>query len=78
MNFSTNTIRWKKIGQIRNEDLRKELETEPNVDKNEQRQLIWFGHQIRMNNNFVVKKVLESRIQHRTSRYRSARTWSET
>lgn len=63
------------LDRSRNKDLKKQLEMEQIVDKIEQGQLRWF--RIWMNNGFPVGNVWKSKIQHRKSRGRPARSSNE-
>lgn len=63
--------------RIRNIQIREELGVKPVTHFIEQRQLSWWGHIQRMNNNRQVKLVYEARPQTKRKRGRPRKTWNQ-
>ncbi|XP_044755933.1 uncharacterized protein LOC123314691 [Coccinella septempunctata] len=67
-----------KMHKIRNEKIGEDVEIEPLMEFIEKRQLSWWEHQHRMNNERPVKKIWESKVQGKKRRGRPERTWDKT
>lgn len=63
--------------RIRNDIIRKNLQIQSMQEFIEQRQLSWWGHLQRMNNDIPVKKIWESRTQGKRNRGRPKETWNK-
>lgn len=64
-----------KFDRIRSEDIRTSLEQEPITKKIENRQLSWFGHILRMDQNRLTKKVISAKPNYKKRRGRPKKTW---
>lgn len=62
--------------RVRNEQIREELGVQPIMEFIEQRQLSWWGHLQRMNNDRPVKQIYEARLQAKRRRGRPRQTWN--
>lgn len=67
-----------RLNKIRNESICQDLEIEPLQDFVERRQLSWWGHLNRMNNERPAKQIWEAKIQKRKKRGRPEQTWNNT
>ncbi|KAJ8946257.1 hypothetical protein NQ318_004626 [Aromia moschata] len=63
--------------KIRNADIREQLQVQSVLSRIESRQLGWFGHLIRMNNDRPVKKVWEAKRQIKRRKGRPPKTWDQ-
>lgn len=64
-----------KMDKMRNVDIRKDLEIQPILDYIEERQLQWWGHLQRMNEERPVKKVWKAKIVKNKKRGRPRKSW---
>ncbi|XP_030758176.1 uncharacterized protein LOC115883895 [Sitophilus oryzae] len=63
--------------RIRNDIIRENLQIQSMQAFIEQRQLSWWGHLQRMNNDIPVKKIWEARTQGKRNRGRPKETWNK-
>ena len=61
----------------RNVKIREDLKVKPLLNKIETKQLKWYGHVKRMNNNRLPKKCLEARTEGKRSRGRPRTFWMD-
>lgn len=65
-----------RMHKLRNETIRQDLDIEPIQNFIERRQLSWWGHLNRMNNERPAKRIWETKIQKRKKRGRPEKTWN--
>lgn len=66
-----------KLDRIRNQTIREELEVTSVLDIIKEKQLGWWGHLQRLEDNKPVKQVWETKIIHKRSRGRPYKTWDQ-
>lgn len=64
--------------RVRNVNIREQLQAQSVISKIENRQLAWFGHLKRMNNDRPVKKVWEAKRTYKRKKGRPPVTWDQS